>query len=1140
MSEEKCTACENSGLPIVFLFHGAVATDMALAPSKVSGLESDADSAKRAQLPALCHARYVLRSLRPGAYLHIHHEKPPEVLKRKAAAQNEALKKAGLPVDPDAAQWEVLRVLPGGALVPKEHPHFVDAKPFSCTNEGGSHIYTVMTYRLADAHQAGAIKVAVSGNLWDKPTRDRNKDDPEAMQAISIPMVLNGAKWVDFLRPDAKWLEKHVADFALDNIDHGGLPSSMPLARVKGHADQLLRRMSTLSKGHERTLDKGMFFVLHDAVGTAMVLSEISLARHKQGLDYVQSNSHAFTAASRIQMLKQSISQEELQAMQQRREQQPLTDADLLDAMGRPAFSATDHATIKKLAMSKAWVKVGEMRYQSFNDDINVRGRLPQTAKFFPYERDIARGGLVVAPVKDMAETNAKQSGAKMERLHKSKELKTFLETYEARLTLFEQQVNEHDDDRLAVLSLPGVPLTMRTHYNPAAVYDRRVEHNPGEAYMAECQRMLVGAGTCSPRLLAHMRKLLEAKPQDDLGWALRAMVANQQALFAPMSTWLDHSVNWLTSPDAKLDKAYDTFKTLITDDWSGGYLKAKLGWLTPSGIGLSFGLQGFLAGVTTQILAQHLNKPVASAATAASKAAGQAGAKARTATLAMTTTALAQLDSAEGRLATRINTWCHHLSLVLNALMNKQVPPRPKWVAADLTLGTLHNMVQRLKADGKLPKYDVRRTVKGAEKLPAALLEQTVRVEFLVTDADLRNAPTLSDLAQKAELVQLHDLSDRTGKVKPMMLDADGLQALYQQAHRYDALKNSLTQALGQGLPVSLAYAAGLAATPLRGALQGTQAVVQPGGLGSQAAKATAQGAKAVGAVAAESGLSVFGCYLQWRLHEANEARLEMLAERLRSTPGLSEAQRDAIEEQIELTRLGYWDNKAGMIGGVSEVAAIVLTKLMNSTSSAGVQGGTLAGAAFATAAAAFAGAAGSFFNAQQAYLKAAGKAADGDSDRAGQYKRVFGLYLFAGISLAAAGGEVVYTWFTTRKLVKQSIRGAAGRAAAAAAGRAGTTVAARAVLGLSFTGWGLVFTVLAVGYEGVVAYNDRAPLEEWVEWSYWGTEPKWRNARGSTVNGLEQESKAFDAAAKKAVADAATYDKLETPMPTLAVAQA
>lgn len=31
---------------------------------------------------------------------------------------------------------------------------------------------------------------------------------------------------------------------------------------------------------------------------------------------------------------------------------------------------------------------------------------------------------------------------------------------------------------------------------------------------------------------------------------------------------------------------------------------------------------------------------------------------------------------------------------------------------------------------------------------------------------------------------------------------------------------------------------------------------------------------------------------------------------------------------------------------------------------------------------------------------------------------------------------------------------------------------MAARAFLGLSLTGWGLVFTVLAVGYEAVVAY--------------------------------------------------------------------
>ena len=83
--------------------------------------------------------------------------------------------------------------------------------------------------------------------------------------------------------------------------------------------------------------------------------------------------------------------------------------------------------------------------------------------------------------------------------------------------------------------------------------------------------------------------------------------------------------------------------KGLITDDWAGGYLKAKLGWLTPSGIALSFGLQGFLAGVATQVLAQHLAKPLA-------------------ATPAKAEAALAMLDSAEGAStpSTTASSWAY------------------------------------------------------------------------------------------------------------------------------------------------------------------------------------------------------------------------------------------------------------------------------------------------------------------------------------------------------------------------------------------------------------------------------------------------------------------------------------------------
>jgi len=1124
MSENKCKACENSGLPIVFLFHGAVAEDAELAPHNANALATDQASVQRAKLPKLSHARYVLRSLRPGAYLHVYHETPSDALKQKAKVQNEALKKAGRPIDPSAAHWEVFRVLPGGALVPQEHPHFAQAKPFACQREGGSHIHTVMTYRLADAHLATTIKVAVSANLWDKTTRDRNQSDPDAMTAISISMALAGGKWPTLMRPTAEWIEKHIADFALDNIDHAYLGSSMPLAKVKGQAENLLQRMSTLSRGHDKTLDKGFFFALPDPAGTAIALAEISLARHKQGLDYVQANSHGFAAASRIQMLKESISQAELNAAQELQGKNPLTESDLKDPMGRPAFSELDQAQLRKLAQSKGWIKVGEMRHQGFIDDTEVRGRLPRSAKFFQYN-DIARGGLVVAPLTDLAQINAKQAGTKIERLHKRKELEAFLKNYEARLKRFEAQVHQHDDDRSLVLARSELAQVMRTHYNAAAAYDRRATHNPGETYMAECQRMLAGAGQCSPKLLEHMRKLLQAKANDDLGWALRAMVGNQQSLFAPMDTWLEHSVNWLTSPDAKLDKAYDTYKTLITDDWTGGYLKAKLGWLTPSGIALSFGLQGFLAGAATQILAQSLEKPLSTAKTAAANSASKIGSAASKATQSKAEAALAKLDSAEGQLAARIHSWCHHQSLVLRALLDKQPPPRPMLVRAEVSLRMLQTMTTRLAAEGKPVNRSTRAAVKAAGNLPDAMLDQKLHVDLLVTDADLRNVPALKDLAAQASHVRLQVLSDVSGKLPILALDEAGLQALYQKAHRYDPLKKALTDALGQGLPASLAYATTLAATPLRAAAQGVKAATMPGGLVSKAAK----GASAVGAVAGESGLSFFGALLQWRLYEANEERRTKLGDRLLQTPGLSQDQRDAIQEQIELTKLGSWDNIAGMTGGVFEIAAIALTKVMNTTPSATVQARATLGAAGFAAFAAFAGAAGSFLNAQQNYLKAARKRSDGDLDRAEQYMLVSRLYFSAGLALGAAGIEVTYTWVTTRKLVEMSLRGAAGRAATAAAGRTATTVAARAFLGLSLTGWGLVFTVLAVGYEAVVAYNDRTALEEWVECSYWGVKPQWRDKHGSKANGAEQESKAFDTAAKKAIAEAAAYETLE-----------
>jgi len=665
-----CKVCERSGLPIVFLFNGAVAHEPGFAPEGATALSSDLASIGRFELPGLKHAKYTLRSLRPYSFLHIYHESPPKVLKQRATRINAQRARQGLPADADAGHWEVFRILPGGALAPETDPGFDKPEPFACTLQGGTHILTAMTYRLPDAHEASTIWAAVSANLWDDKLRKQNKANAQVMEAISIPMALSGGAWPTLMRPDAAWLQSHVADFALPALAHGGVPATSPLANVHDQARALLDRMHVLSAQHDKTIDKGFFYVLPDAAGTAEALADLSFAKFKQGLTYQETQAHPLSAVNRIQQLKDAWLQAETAATQTEQQSRPLKTGDLLDSRGRPVLSASDTDIATRCAQSSAWINLGDMTYQQFMNERDVYQTVPGSARFLPYAYDIPRGGLVIAPVIDVAATRAENDTRKMDRLYDQKAMQNFLAKHESRMHTYARQVQQHDDDRAALLRTDAVARQFALHYNHAAPNKRGDQHLPGLVYMAECSKILIGSGSCSDQLLEVMKQLLEPSLTEEQGWALRGMVANQQALFAPAQGILDAANNWFLNGDGKLDKSYDTLKTLLTDDWSEGYFKARFGWLSGAGIGLSFGLQGFLAGASMSLAAKAM-QPAAERGMAAAKSLGSEAAAAAIGKAAQWQAASAQqlqsaidaLESAEARLSQRILVWCQHPS---------------------------------------------------------------------------------------------------------------------------------------------------------------------------------------------------------------------------------------------------------------------------------------------------------------------------------------------------------------------------------------------------------------------------------------------------------------------------------------------
>nr|WP_297353116.1 toxin VasX [uncultured Caldimonas sp.] len=1151
-----CSICDYSGLGIVFLSHAAVAIDQTLAPSEASELETHGDSVAALGLPTLAAAKLVLRSLRPGTYLHIYHETPPAWLKKRAAELDK--RRAPKDRDPDEAHWEVLRMIPGGALVPQDHPCFDAPAPFACTKDGGTHIYTAMTYRLRDAHLATGIRVAVSGNLWSRELRARNKGDLAVMERIDIQAALAGnteafmkapRKASPFVpAPDAQWFNKHVADFALHTLEHARYAGAQPLAAVKGNGTLLAQRIQALSAGHPQTAGKGFAYVLRDPVGTAQALAHISGARYKQSLDYAHSKSHGLKSAGTIEMIRAKIYDAQLEQAREKAGAsgalKPFTQADLKTSSGRQRFTEKDARLALQLAKSGIWLQQQETSYQSYENDKKIHRNVHAEAVYLKYA-DNPSQGLVLTTREQLAQINTGQATQKMDRLHNRAALQAFVQQYEQEVKRYEALVEQHDRDRERLLSWAPLAAYMQKHYDPADPNSHQRPHKPGEAYMSECCAVLM-AGPPTAALTELMRQWLTAVPSSDAGWVLRAMVANQQALVAELESFWAATVNWYTNPDAKLDKSYDTLKALLSDDYTGGYVRAKFGWLSQAGIELSLSVQAFLSGA-----AEHLKS------SAFAKAAEQAAKNAQTSTVSRADRGLQLLELAEEKLSNKINAWSEQFSMLLRGVLFRQPPPRPVRVRVWIELEQFLELVEHLSQRGVNFNRKTRtlwNKVMTDEAFARKVGREAMWIELVSDDVTLRNSQDVMALGRESTSLRLTVLGGGAKLMRTIDVTTAWLAEHFARAHRFDKLKNSTLRVASEGIPMASTAALLALSTPARGALEGVKTVAGPGGTiergvrgAVEVAGAAGRGVQQVGRALSASEaaglggcLSVFGVALQWSLYQTNDAKIEQLRERLLKWPDLTEEQKQAINDAILMTKLGLWDNQAGMTGGMFELAGLAAADMRQ----AKFAQGAFASKAMSGVAATFflvaglAGAVGGVMNAAQNFKRGLDKWGDGKRGKGAAFISVGAAHLVGGGFGGAAAVEVGYHWILERQLLEgvtlRGVKNSAGRYVGLRFGYGW------ARLGLSLTGWGLVLTVLAFSAEGLLMYMDRTPLEEWVEHSYFGNSPKYRKlGQGyDDPKRWDPEEQAFVRALQKAQADALTWDKVqeaEGPFPRL-----
>lgn len=1071
---KSCKVCRHSGLAIFFLRWGAIALDAksladALAacgcaspdkagisdkarevdiePWGADGLKSDAAFAAAAGQPTLAYSRYVLRVLRQG-YLYVYHEKAPEWRQIELA-------QAGI-TDPEAAHWEIFRVKPNGALIPKGDSSYASSAGFHCDEP--EHIFTVMAYRLPDAHQSGKIWVSFSANEWSEPLFASNKMNPAAMECIDIPAILAGRRPAQAKPIDADWIDQHVAEFAigLDRFQHGDVEPTNPLKSHWHDGARLARRFALLDGHDEQTKGKSFLYALRDPAGTAADLADISAARARKGADYLDSQEWGIGTATRLNLLRQQA--HDAQTIQAPVEHKPMsslpTDAQgrPVNAIGQPLFMDRQLQPLPPVAERSQWGDCGTMHIDGFEMGKRNQG-LPESARFFQLRGDPSMGW-VFAPMADLADIGTRKATAKIRRLHDQKALNAFVAAVDKRMAIHGKLVDQHDADRNTCLRQDALCHYFDKHFDPK---DARGE--PPRTYMREASGALISWGGIGPATEAFAKHLLTADPTGLTGWALRAMVADQLGLYSHLAEFWQYGLDWPTNPDKKLDKSYDTLKYLLFEGENIhhglGHLAARHPWVNGPGIGLSFGIMGFLAGAAAHLL----SKAIADASPGFARNAQDAAAKLDSFIDKATGKVKNATVAAELASTNKINAWCHNLASLLQGYLDKKPPARPVYVKVSLPLDQAATMMLDLSNRGAKFTDTTRQILEEWNTVPESARNQQVAVTFLTTDQAIGEVRSAKELAAGATTAHIQ-LTTSAATLPVLELTEAQLGRLYRQAHALDGLKKGFVNVFDKALP-------------------------QLGGKAAQAASlAVKVPTSAVRGMTKWQGqFAFFGAWLQWRALQDNEEKIAKLSERLLSTPNLTAAQREAINDEILLAQLGMQDNIAGVAGGFAELVSVgaQALKLEGTKALAGIAG-------------AFAGAAGAFANANQNWNKAEGKLKEGDVLFKWAYQTTAVSYDAAGAVLAINGFAIIANWLVKRLVKRGLIRLTVGLAALLEFGAES----------LGPIAWGV--TILAYTTEGIVSWYDRTKMEAWVENCKFGNEPTFKSAK--------DEDKAFDTA--------------------------
>ncbi len=1107
-----CSKCNSVGLPFLLLRKSVIATNKSLAPKDGDKVVDHQRSTAAMNLPALSHSRYVLRLLRESkeltdiqGFLHVFHKVPPLVGGKPKA-------------------WQIFRVKKGGMLVPVEAAEAFNTQEETVCSRNPSHPHDLRMYVLPNPLKATDVYFAYSANMWGAAIREKIESAPEkAMVRINVPQILSGSLpdiALPLGKPEAaKLIETHVAEYALDGFKIDNRPPFYHFASSarEGEAASLVRIAQSRTDDHPKLKEKACAIVLPDPVGVTAELGDLVMARHMQGMSLARSLAHPMGAAQAIGFIKKQVYDETLDRLQKA---QPLTQDSLVFADGKKTplieqLSFPDKLPLPPVTEYPKWVRMGVVRYENFIDykqtkeqgELSAQGKYayglyPPSARwyFMPLYKD---PGMVIALASEAAAIQSVSASSKINRIHDAKALENFEKYYEAEMVKVQDSVEKYDADRAKWLEKPWLRDYFALHFatndpgNPKNPFYPERPVLPSHIYMREAVDVVIGMGHPTASTEKIFQALVDKDIQTPESWLLRASVGNSSALFGPVGEFAANQAQWLTSEDYKLDKTYDSYKGLIFGEVSFDGIEAnnkkifdaaliKHPWLNQAGIGLSFGVTGFIAG-TLGGLAKATPK-------------GQI--------------ILATFNAFNAHALARAQ--------LFQAMLTRSPPARPVIARMQVDLITLPTIMAGRQAAGDTLNRATRQALGQLQNLPAGSRPPSITLEFVTTDEAIKNAakksPAMQDVAVAVGAGATHvRVPVRTlgANANLWNVSTEQVARLYNDAHRFDALKR---------------YVGG----PVKGIALSLYGGLLTDGAGNFKLLQNK-----------EAMFGLFGAFLQWRVFQKNWDAQEKLKAALQKTidangKAYTPEQIDALNYALAITRAGVADNIAGMTGGVMEVLGAGANAMMAAGKLASV-GSAAWPASAALGLASIAGAAGAFANAAQNYTKFQKKLKDDDYGMTFAYGAVTISYGLASVSLAAAGGETLLYFIANKQLLKSAIirTGAAAATRAGFASAAGMTVRVGSTA-VSLTGIGLAITFISFAIEGVVIYYDRTKLEEWIEKSYFGNKAQWRrdtgtpgvNAQGKPMPGIpkpelwQDEYKALEAALKDAQADAVVQE--------------